>query len=56
MDFLITLLILLALALLMPYITKQCKESMWKYIKERLELEKEIEEWKEKYFKKQRGD
>ena len=44
MDFLITLLILLVLALLMPHIMKQYKENMWKYIKERLELEKEAKE------------
>ena len=56
MDFLITLLILLVLALLMRHIMKQYKENMWKYIKERLELEKEAKELKEKYFKKQRRD
>lgn len=56
MDFLITLLILLGLASLMPRIMKQYKENMWKYIKERLELEKEAKELKEKYFKKQRRD
>lgn len=56
MELLITLLILLVLAVLIPFIVKQYKENMWKYIKEKLEFERETEELKKKYFKKQGRD
>ncbi len=55
MALLITLLILLVLARLLPVIGHKYRENMWRYIKERLEFERETEEIKKK-FKKQRGD
>ena len=52
MELLMTCLILFGKALLIPVFSKLYKETMWRYIKEKLEFEREYENLKKKYIKK----
>ncbi len=52
MTLLITLLILIALAIFMPTINNAYKESMWRYVKEKIEFEKRSEDLRKKFERK----
>lgn len=52
MELLIACLILFGIALLIPVSSKIYRETMWRYIKEKLEFEREYEDLKRKYLKK----
>lgn len=52
MTLLTALLILVVLAIFMPTINNAYKESIWQYVKEKIEFEKRSEDLRKKFEKK----